>query len=185
MSNQASKVTDARNAEHVYQPENLKRWTMPQCYFGAEWYDYYSSGVGQSRDSDALERSNFKTMLADLGGETGEDDNGICGVVVVRENHWAVGWVEWIAIHESNIEALKIADKNKAGLEDYPVLDEEDFCKEEMEEANEVWTNCFDAQERIEYIREHRTQFEFHDFADLLSCVRGKYFAGYACELLG
>jgi hypothetical protein len=36
---------------------------MPDSYFGATWPDYYGSSVGQSRDSDALERSNFACML--------------------------------------------------------------------------------------------------------------------------
>lgn len=36
-------------------------------------------------------------MLRELGGESET-------VRVVRESHWAVGWVEWIAIHESDIE---------------------------------------------------------------------------------
>lgn len=30
----------------------------------------------------------------------------------------------------------------------------------------------------------HREQFEFYTFAELLGCVRGKFFAGYASELL-
>jgi len=33
-------------------------------------------------------------------------------------------------------------------------------------------------------IREYRNQFEFRDFADMLACARGKYFAGWAGELL-
>ncbi|WMT71325.1 hypothetical protein [Bradyrhizobium sp. Ash2021] len=87
----------------TYDPEFLKRWTMPPNYFGAVWPAYYSSGVGQSRDSVALERSNFTSMLRDLGGESET-------VIVVRESHWLVGWVEWIAIHESDDKALAIAD---------------------------------------------------------------------------
>ncbi len=87
----------------IYDPEHLQRWTLPPNYFGAEWPDYFSSGVGQSRDSDALERSNFTSMLTALGGESET-------VIVVRETHWAVGWVEWIAIHQDDEKALKIAD---------------------------------------------------------------------------
>ena len=57
-----------------FTPENLKRWTRPSCYMGAEWPDYFSSGVGQSRDSDALERSNFDAMLKALGGEQSDKE---------------------------------------------------------------------------------------------------------------
>ena len=47
----------------TYEPKNLERWKRPFCYMGEEWYDYYSAGVGQSRDSDVLERANFKSMI--------------------------------------------------------------------------------------------------------------------------
>jgi hypothetical protein len=48
-------------------PKHLKHWTRPRDYFGAEWSRYYSAGVGQSRDSDCLEQSNFAVMLHELG----------------------------------------------------------------------------------------------------------------------
>ena len=32
--------------------------------------------------------------------------------------------------------------------------------------------------------RDHRYQFEFRDFRDMLVCVRGKYFARIASELI-
>lgn len=161
----------------MYEPTHIKRWTMPSHYAGAVWPAYYSSGVGQSRDSDALERSNFACMLRDLGGETET-------VLVVRESHWLVGWVEWIAIHQDDERALQIADAIKGKLEDYPVVDEEHFSETEVEEANEVWTNCYSDEERIAYMRQHRSQFDFHDYGDLLRCARGRYFSGYASELL-
>lgn len=157
--------------------QQLERWKRPANYAGENWPDYFGSGVGQHRDSGALERSNFRCMLAALGGESET-------VIVVRESHWAVGWVEWIAIHESDSAALAKAEAIKERLEDYPVIDEHDYSNEEMEEANEVWMNCYRPNERIGYIREHRSQFEFNSFADLLGCVRGKYFAGYAGDLL-
>ena len=92
----------------MYQPERLERWKMPRDYSGAEWPDYYSSGVGRSRDSDCLEESNFHSMLAALGGESDT-------VQVVRESHWAVGWVEWIAIHESDEAALRGPTGSRSG----------------------------------------------------------------------
>jgi hypothetical protein len=32
-------------------PKHLKRWTLPSHYLGASWSEYYSAGVGQSRDN--------------------------------------------------------------------------------------------------------------------------------------
>ena len=162
----------------MYEPKNLKLWEHPSHYFGACWPATYSAGVGQSRDSDALERSNFRVMLNAIGGESET-------VTVVRESHWAVGWVEWIAIHQDDEKALEMADKLKGDLEDYPILSEDDFSETETEEANQVWTNCFSWKERIAYIRKHKSQFEFHGFRDMLQCVRGEFFNGYASDLIG
>jgi len=163
-------------------PKHLKRWTMPDSYFGETWPNCYSAGVGQSRDSDCLEQSNFATMLALLGGESEI-------VTVVRESHWAVGWIEWIAIEDDgtpeSCAALKEADEAMEALQNYPVLDEEDWSMREHEEAQSVWQNCYNDAERLAYIREHREQFEFRDYADVIGCVRGRYFAGYASELIG
>jgi hypothetical protein len=165
----------------MFEPKHLKRWTMPDSYFGTTWPNHYSAGVGQSRDSDCLEESNFATMLELLGGESEV-------VTVVRESHWAVGWVEWIAIEADGTaesdKALQTADQAKERLADYPVLNEEDLSEREQAAADETWKNCYSWKERIEYIRQHDSQFEFHDYADLLGCVRGQYFAGYASELL-
>jgi hypothetical protein len=103
----------------MYKPKNLERWRLPKDYAGASWPEYYSAGVGQHRDSDCAEQSNFDAMLRLLGGESDT-------VVVVRENHWAVGWVEWIAIYHCDYKALQIADEAVARLEDYPLLDDDD-----------------------------------------------------------
>lgn len=64
------------------------------------------------------------------------------------------------------------------------VLDEEDYSAREHESANQLWLDCYSPSKRIEYIRKHRNQFNFAAFSDLLKCVRGEYFAGYASELL-
>jgi hypothetical protein len=79
-------------------------------------------------------------------------------------------------------KAKVIADK----LEDYPVVDEDDFSELEDETAEQVWRDCYSDRDRdrVEYIRGHENQFDFHNYADLLGCARGKYFSGYAGELL-
>jgi len=58
------------------------------------------------------------------------------------------------------------------------------FSEYETEEANDVWRDCYRPEERIDYIRKHRSQFKFRGLSDLIGCVRGHYFAGYASELL-
>ena len=137
-----------------------------------DWFCVY----GHNRDSDCLIESNFETILKHLGGE---GDN----VMVVREGHWAVGWIEQIYVKPDTKEC-KLAEEVEEQLEGYPVFDEDDFCQRESDEANEVWKNCYSDKDRIKYMRDHASQFEFHNFSDMLGCARGKYFAGYASELL-
>lgn len=159
---------------------HLKRYTRPRDF--ADFADFdrtaYYVAYGQHRDSDALTRSNFAVMLQRLGGESET-------VLIVRDNHWAVGWIETIYILATDTERSQHADTMLADLDDYPVLDEEHFSATEHEDADLTWRNCYSPTERIAYIREHRSQFEFHNYADLRGCVRGEYFAGYASELLG
>lgn len=176
---------------------SVKEWKHPSDYVGATWEGWYSAGFGRSRDSDVLEESNFQVASRELlklaedaprhevSAELLEQLDDCLSVQVVRESHWAVGWVEWIAIHSSNTAALAKARDLCERANDYPILDESHFSELEYTQANEVWASCYNITERVKYIREHRSQFEFHDFADLLGCVRGIYFAGYASELIG
>lgn len=154
--------------------KHIQRWTHPTYYLGEVWPDYYSAGVGQSRDSDALERANFQAMLDSLGGEASDDGTGDPLVTVVRESHWAVGWVEWIAIHESNTAALEIADKQMERLESYPVLDEELWSNLEDEDCNQTWSNCFNTKERLDYFRHH--SFTSNGITALLRAIRGDWY---------
>lgn len=174
----------------LYTPQHLKRWTHPGNYVGAQWPDYYGAGFGQSRDSDCLDESNFAHVLAELkklppfAYSAPDCDNEIESRFVVRENHWAVGWVEWIAIHEADEAALRACEALRERYEAYPILNEDDFSNREMEAANTVWRDCYSQAERVKYVREHRGQFEFHGLRDAIGCLRGEYFAGYASELL-
>lgn len=174
----------------TYTPENLTRWTHPSNYAGAQWPDYYGSGFGQSRDSDCLEESNFAHVVKELAKlppfvySAPDCDNEIESRRVVRENHWAVGWVEWIAIHESDEAALRLCDALRADYESYPVLDEQDFSEREQAAADIIWRDCMNQKERRKWIESHRSQFEFRGLRDAIGCLRGEYFAGYASELI-
>lgn len=129
----------------TYTPENIARWTVPDDYAGAEWPDYFVF-LGQHRDSDSLSRSNFTRGLEIIGGESDT-------VRVIREGHWAVGWVEWIAIHESDAAALREADEIAAALADYPVVDEMHWSELEYDEACDFWSRM-SVRERMEYCRD-------------------------------
>lgn len=158
---------------------SMKKWSLPSHYMGAQWPDYYVF-LGQNRDSDALTRSNFRTGLARLGGENCSYqnegvDNEQSNVIVVRESHWACGWVEWIGVHQDYTAGITAANEMLDALEDYPVLSEEDFSALEDEECAETWANCYDASERVEYLRKH--SYTASSMADLIAAVRGNWYA--------
>ena len=127
--------------EHLNNLHCLNRWTRPSHYVGAEWPEYFVF-LSQARDSDALTRSNFECGLEALGGESET-------IHVVREGHWAVGWIEWIAIHESDAKAILKADEMLCKLSDYPVLNESHFSELEYSEAEKYWQQL-SIRERVE-----------------------------------
>jgi len=123
----------------------MELWTRPDHYAGASWDDYYVF-LGRNRDSQLLEVSNFECALAELGGESET-------VIVVREGHWAVGWIEWIAIHNSDTEAVAIAEALAAALADYPVLNEDDYLAQQFDQTCEIWEKM-SVRERARLLRE-------------------------------
>ena len=169
----------------------LNKWTRPDSYGGCEWENHYVF-LTQTRDSNALERSNFDCAVKALeeispehdgelswGGDTGEVEPW----TVVREGHWACGWVEWIAIHKNAAKHLECAAEIACALEDYPVVNEEHFSEVETMEAEQVWRDCYDAKDRVKFMRENPDQFD-GDWQTLMDNARGKYFSGWACELI-
>jgi hypothetical protein len=120
----------------------LKRWKMPDHYAGEVWPEYFVF-LGQHRESDALTRSNFTCALRAIGGDA----------QVVRERHWAVGWVEWIAIHQDDTDTLARASAIAERLADYPVLDEDHFGELEYSESCDYWASM-SVRERVSIARE-------------------------------
>lgn len=144
----------------------LQLWKRPANYGGATWYDYFGT-VGQNRDSGTLERSNFRSFLAglkvkaaelgdaevpnpDFGAVADRDgygphgelvsDETIRAFTVVRASHWAVGWVEWIAVHKDAHPALlEWCDGVLAALQDYPCVNDSDLSELENEEYGQNW----------------------------------------------
>lgn len=93
--------------------------------------------VIQTRDSEALERSNFRVALARVEAldSEGEDHQ------VHRFGHWGPGWFEVIVVRPTPA-MLSLAGEIACSLADYPILDESDFSELESEEAWEAWVAC-------------------------------------------
>lgn len=112
----------------------LKRYERPPHFADFADFDrrkYFVCG-GQHRDSDTITRSNHRSILRKLGGESET-------VRVVRDSHFLVGWVEAIYIHESDTAALATVRRIADELEDYPIVDDDDWSELQYSEAAEYW----------------------------------------------
>lgn len=126
----------------------LKLWEHPKNYCGETWYDYYPV-AWQHRDSNVLERANFKAFTDLLGGESEH-------VIIEHSGHWLCGWVETLLLHkDAPGEMLYLAEKTLADLDDYPIIDESLHSEMEREYAMEIWNNCYNLAERVELCQEH------------------------------
>lgn len=91
----------------------------------------------QHRDSDNLGESNFAVISEDMG-ERFPDDTAI-----VRFNHWAVGWVEYLCVRAVDLDDNNYITPTPAGLaciewreqlDRYPVASDDDYSEREWED---------------------------------------------------
>lgn len=94
--------------------------------------------AGQTRDSSALDQSNFATALSMLGGESDT-------VQVHRFGHWGPSWFELILVDPVDVERVKLAEDIEDSLEDYPVLSEDDLSAREDAEYQYAWQHSLPA----------------------------------------
>jgi hypothetical protein len=99
------------------------------AYYGDR--QHFGIAFTRHRDSDALERSNFRVAVAAMPqGDKNET------WAIERASHFLAGWVEYLLV-EPNSAAWTIAEELQARLEDYPVLDENDYGELEAEELED------------------------------------------------
>ena len=110
----------------------LKLWSRPDSYMGEQYPEYYI-GFSIQRNSGNLELSNYAHALKVLGGESDPE------VICPSFSHWAVGWVQVIMVHKDNIEKVAILQDLIDEYNNYPVLDEMDYCDRCFESEKEDW----------------------------------------------
>ena len=82
-----------------------------------------------TRDSEALETSNFECLRRELGVQDGDTEDA----EEHSFNHWACGWFNIILVKPGS-KAAATAQECEAKLADYAVLDEDDYSEREYEE---------------------------------------------------
>ena len=105
----------------------LRLWKRPENYEGENYTGYYE-GIECRRASldfnhgSFAEISNFNIVLDALGGEDGKN------VIVVKESDHS-GWKKKIMIHESASEKAQILSDLIDKMNEYPILNEEEYNK--------------------------------------------------------
>ena len=113
---------------------------------GADWDTYATehawSGValgpvGQHRDSDAIERSNYRVILADLTERFGD------AVSIASFGHWAVGWVEELTHDNGRDDVNAAVAEWRERLDSYPVADDDDYSATEWADNHPDDGRCY------------------------------------------
>jgi hypothetical protein len=119
---------------HTEQAQAVARLTgfdLDEYAVDHDWSGVGLGPVGQHRDSDALDRSNYAVILADL------TERFPGAISDVRFGHWAVGWVEEITHDAGNAAVVEAVQQWRDALDDYPVADDDAHSALEYSEAVE------------------------------------------------
>lgn len=108
-----------------------------------DWFIAYT----HHRDSGLLDQSNAAAIAKALEPFTEGDDPD---VVAENHSHWAVGWIEGFSIRVFRngqiTDAFRTYHELAQRLDDYPILDEEDYSRREFEAT---LNNLLDAAWRL------------------------------------
>lgn len=141
-------------------------WFDKKEYSNPElWGMYYT----QNRDSRLMEQSNHQAIIKLMDVHINRGN-----AIVEVHSHWAYGWIEGLVIRvyttrgkitRSFKEFLKIMQN----LEDYPVLDEDDYCEREYEAT--LWG----IEDQLKYVL-NKDEFEELEFSNMLLSEVTQYF---------
>lgn len=123
-------------------------WDSLSNYMGPTKFPGWYAVLARHRDSDILTRSNWevaKEMLGKVDNET---------VSIYEFGHWAVGWIEYLCVHESSSEKMAIAKDIREKIDRYPILSEDRWSQMEWDEIHDYWARC-SLSERVDYCREN------------------------------
>jgi hypothetical protein len=127
-------------AEHTEKAKAVAAATGFDLDAEAESHGWSAVGigpVGRSRDSEALELSNFDVVYADLSENFGE------AVSVARFGHWGVGWIEELIWDNGRSDVVDAVEAWDRALGDYPVADDMHFSETEWSMNHPSEGECY------------------------------------------
>lgn len=104
-------------------------------YYGELNKKIWGFGYSHNRDSDLLQESNWDSMVKEMTRRNSRS------IEIMYCNHDLCGWVEYLMINTNHKKAMYRLFGLLKQLEDYPVLDEEDWSRREWEQAQEAYDN--------------------------------------------
>jgi hypothetical protein len=125
---------------------------------------------------EALKRLDTELVESAIDPRDTDSSAGDSTVMDTRCSHWAVGWVETVYVHASNVAACKRADEILGKLADYPVFNDEHFSQLEDEDCRLTWESLTES-DRVGYLRDHCGRFDKRSnlFRDLRAAVKGSW----------
>ena len=118
----------------VYRDFRPTEYDRRGMFLDEEQKGWYVCPLNQTRDSEALEVSNFAYAVEACESVDPDGDSH----KVHRFSHWGPGWFEIILVRPMS-RAHAVAVDIDERLEDYGALDEEDWCEREWTEVCEAW----------------------------------------------
>lgn len=99
-----------------HQPYKLQKWERPSDYIGNDLPKDWFMSIMTSCMCGLESESNYQVFLKRLGGlsDTVKEE---------RVGFSGDGWYKFIAIHDSNKDALAKAEEMLQSIRDYPILD--------------------------------------------------------------
>ena len=95
--------------------------------------DWFVMPIGQNRDSNTIQRSNFTVMQKHFSEKDEEQES----YEIHRFRHWGNGWFEILVFNPKNSSLLELAQDLKNELELHIVLDEDHWLQLEIENGND------------------------------------------------
>lgn len=143
--------------------EHLRPWARHGNGASEDASHYYTS-LSVTKDSGAVDRSNFRVALELLGGSDNET------VVIATRYDSLTGWTKTILVRaDAPLSLLLVVGEIARKIEDYPVLDDALFNREEGEERNShfrSWARPL-LQERVRQFAIEAAKLERGDLADM------------------
>jgi hypothetical protein len=133
-------VTFEEFIESHYEAMRVDLTTWPSYKDGFAYYGDLDRAIwgfaySHNRDSDLLQESNWTAINKELTRRNSRS------IEIMYCRHDLCGWVEYLMINTNHKKAMYRLFCLLKQLEDYPVLDEEDWGNREYEQAMEVYDN--------------------------------------------